>query len=79
MAKVGDRVLVRLRGGDPSLGLGPVSSTNVSGVVTIAPGKTMAVPGEIVEDRGDNWLIQLDVSFDGLNTIVVPKSAQRAS
>ena len=69
MMKVGDRVTVVMRGA-PRTGtsLGP-------GTITIAPGKSISVGGRIEEDRGAHWLVVLDTSFDGKNTLLISKKA----
>ncbi len=64
MASVGDRVTVT------------ISDAILSGTIDIARGSSMSVPGKIIQDLGTNWLIQLDISVDGKNQIVVPKTAQ---
>lgn len=69
MPKVGDNVQVTLRGGASS-------STNLGGAISIGPGASMSVPGRIVADRGDSWLIELNINVGGKNRILVPKSVQ---
>ncbi|MSQ15774.1 MAG: hypothetical protein EXR50_07930 [Dehalococcoidia bacterium] len=80
MAKVGDSVEVTIRGGvdHDRWGVGPANSTtDVGGVVTIGVGQTMTIPGKIVEDLGDRWVIELSINFSGMNRITAPKTAQR--
>ncbi|GEM_PF-4627096 len=80
MAKVGDTVQVTIHGGDKNdkWGFGSTNSTTiVGGAVSIGKGQTMTIPGKIIEDRGDSWVIQLSVSISGKNIIAVPKSSQR--
>ena len=69
MPSVGDHVTVRIRGAlGTGTSLGP-------GSVTIGPGASMTVPGTIVEDRGDHWVVELSISLRGRNRILVSKSA----
>jgi hypothetical protein len=70
MAAVGDKVTVTI-GGEGTGG------TVVSDSITVASGKSLAVRGKIIEDRGDSWLIELDLSVDGKNRLLLSKSAQR--
>ena len=63
MAHVGDRIKVHIR------------NTVLAGTASI--GNTpMSVSGEIVEDLGHSWLVQLEISVDGKNQMVVPKGAE---
>jgi len=40
----------------------------------------MTVPGKIVGDLGDSWLIELSITVGGINQrMVVPKAYQKAS
>ena len=64
-AKVGDRI--KLRMGNISL---------AEGRVKVRPGSRMTVPAKIARDKGDNWVVQLDIDVDGLSYMVIPKSAQ---
>ncbi len=80
MAKVGDSVEVTIRGGvgDDRWGVGPTNSTtDIGGRVMVGSGQTMTIPGEIVEDLGDRWVIELRINISGMNRITVPKTAQR--
>ena len=64
MAKVGDQVKVR------------ISGATLEGTLHIGRGEAVSVSGEIVEDLGDSWLIQLAISVGDKNRMVVPKSAE---
>lgn len=75
MPKIGDKVTVQIRGDSKS---GTAVMSGSTGF-NIEPGAQMEVPGEIVEDHGDYWLIQLSLSVSGRNRILVPKSAHRAA
>ena len=68
-AKVGDNVSVHLRGG-------MTSGTALGSGVHLNPGTEMVVGGRIVEDLGNHWAIELSISVDGKNRIVIPKSAR---
>lgn len=70
MPRVGDTVQVTISGGSGS-------STNLGGAIRIGPGASMTVPGTIVADQGDSWVIELSISVGGKNRIVLPKSAQK--
>lgn len=70
MPKIGDTVQVTIRGGESS-------STNVGGAITIGPRASMTVPGRIVADLGDSWVIELSISVGGKNQVVIPKGAQQ--
>ena len=70
MARVGNRVKVRIGGGD--------SGTSLGGVIKIGKGASMLTPGKIVEDLGDSWLVELSISLGGKNRIVVLKEAEIA-
>lgn len=59
MIKVGDKVTVQF-----------TQPTNLGG--TAIPPTT--VTGKIVSESGDQWLVELTLSFDGKNRILVPKS-----
>ena len=50
------------------------TGSNVAGTLG-ATSDAMQVTGTIVEDRGENWLVELTVSKAGKNRILVPKSA----
>ena len=63
-ARLGDRIKVRM------------SDINLAGAATIRRGRHMTVPAKIVHDRGDSWVIQLDIDVDGLDHMVVPKAAE---
>lgn len=64
MAKVGDKVKVTIR------------NTILGGSTAIGPDAPMSVNGTIVEDYGDSWLIELAISVNGKNRILVSKAAQ---
>ena len=63
-ARLGDRIRVRM------------SDVNLAGAATIRRGRHMTVPAKIVHDRGDNWVVQLDIDVDGLDHMVIPKTAE---
>lgn len=67
MPKVGDHVRVSIKG-----------NTILSGTATsiaLGEGASIDVPGEIIEDRGNHWLIKLNISFGGKDRLLVPKDA----
>lgn len=63
MAKIGDRVQVTIQG--PAM---------LSGTATLKSGQ-IAVSGTIVADESDQWIVKLDISFDGRNLVRLLKSA----
>lgn len=65
MARVGDRVKVKIGGG-----------TNLAGTLDIREGSSMSVSGEIIEDLGHSWLVRLSISVEDKNLIVIPKHAE---
>ena len=69
MTQVGDQVTVKITGA-PGTGtsLGP-------GAIKIGPGANMTVPGTIIEDRGDYWVVELKLSIRGKNRILVAKTS----
>lgn len=67
MAKIGDRVKVR------------ISGATLEGTLHVQQGTAVSVNGEIVEDLGDNWLVQLAISVGDKNRMVVPKGAEVVS
>ena len=64
MPKVGDRITVTISG--PSI---------LRGTLTIGQGSSVGVAATIVEDLGNSWLIQLDISVAGKNRMIILKSA----
>ncbi len=64
MPKVGDRVTVKIRG-----------QATVSGTLSIGEGASISVPGTIVEDRGEYWVVELNMSIEGKNRMLVLKTA----
>jgi hypothetical protein len=63
--KIGDNVQVTISGQTLS---GPGG-----GMISIGQGGSMSVPGIIVQDLGDRWLVRLSISIGGANTIQVAK------
>ena len=51
-------------------------SSNLSSALEVKTG-SLQVNGFIIEDRGENWLVELELSWQGKNRILVPKSAFR--
>ena len=73
MPKIGDKVNVQIRGDSRA---GTAVSSGSKGF-NIDPGAEIQVPGRIVDDYGDSWLIELSVSVSGKNRLLVLKSAYR--
>lgn len=67
-AKIGDRITLTIKG-----------PTTLAGTLDIGAGAAMTAPGKIVADRGESWLVQLDITVSGQNLILVPKAAIEAS
>ena len=63
--KVGDNVQVTLSGQTLS---GPGG-----GMISIGQGGSMSVPGVIIEDLGQSWLVKLSISVGGADTIQIRK------
>lgn len=68
MPTVGDTIQVKIKGGDTGVALGKDGAS-----ISIGSGASMSVPGEIIQDLGDRWLVKLSISLSGANTIEVPK------
>ena len=64
MARVGDRVTVK------------ISDAILAEAVQIRKGASMSVSGKIIEDLGHSWLVQLEISIEGKNQMVIPKGAE---
>ncbi len=77
MAKIGDKVTVTIEGA-PGTGTGLGMRGN-STSVSVPPGETMDLRGEIVEDHGEHWLVQLAISIGGKNTMLVSKDSRTIS
>lgn len=71
MPKLGDQVTVQVRGA-------PESGTSLGNAIKVGPGASMNIPGKIVEDHGDYWVVELSISIGNRNRISVPKSAEGA-
>ncbi len=65
MANIGDRVKVSFHRG-----------AVLSGTASIIGEAPLAVWGKIKEDLGHSWLVQLEISVEGKNLIVLPKEAE---
>ena len=65
MASVGDRVKVSFHRG-----------AVLSGTASIIGDAPLAVWGRISEDLGHSWVVQLEISVEGKNLIVIPKEAE---
>lgn len=65
MAKVGDRVKVN------------INDVVLSG--TAIKGNPLSVWGRIIEDLEHSWLVELELSVEGKNRLVVPKDAEIAT
>lgn len=63
MPNVGDHVQVTING--------PAA---LSGTAALGAGK-ITISGTIVGDEANDWIVKLDVSFDGRNLVRVPKSS----
>jgi len=70
MPKLGDNITIEIKGA-------PDGGTALSGAVKIGPGASMRSSGKILEDHGDYWLVELTISVQGKNRILVPKSTGR--
>lgn len=68
MLKIGDSVQVQIGGGQQGLTLEGGQTS-----IGIGSGASMSVPGRIIQDLGDRWLVQLSISLGGQNTIAIPK------
>lgn len=66
MTKIGDQIKVNIKGG-----------TSIEGTIKVPKGESMSVLGTIVEDQGEYWLIELDLSVKGKNRLLVAKDARR--
>ena len=62
MPKVGDRVQVKIEG--------PAA---LPGTATLEEGH-ITVSGTVVEEKDNEWIVRLDVSFEGRNLVRVRKS-----
>lgn len=63
--KVGDNIQVTISGQTLS---GPGG-----GMISIGQGGSMSVPGLIIQDLGDSWLVRLSISIGGADTVEVAK------
>ena len=61
---VGDRVKVQF------------TNINLAGRVKVSRGSKLTIPGKILRDQGDSWVIKLDIDVDGLDSIALYKTAQ---
>ena len=64
MVSVGDSITVT------------ISDANLGGMIRVQKGASMSVPGQIVKDLGDSWMVRLSISVGGKNEIVIPKTAE---
>ena len=69
MAKIGDTIQVRIGGGEK--GMKVQGNNGVS--IGMGPGASMSVPGVIVQDLGNRWLVKLSMSLGSANVVEVPK------
>ncbi len=76
MAKIGDAVTINILGA-PGTGTALGYNTGRTSI-TVAPGEKMALQGEIIRDEGGHWVVKLNVSIGGTNTISVSKEAEEA-
>ena len=76
MAKIGDSVTLKIKGA-PGTGTA-LGSGKVLTSVSVPPGEIMDLRGKIIEDRGENWLVQLAISIGGKDTVLVSKKATAA-
>ncbi|MEB2774987.1 hypothetical protein SYJ56_06700 [Algoriphagus sp. D3-2-R+10] len=67
--KVGDQIQVEIAGGTQGVTLGDPGRSSMS----IGPGASMSVPGEIIGDMGQYWQVRLSMSIDGRNIVNVSK------
>ena len=74
MAKVGDKVTLKVKGAP---GTGTSLGLN-NGGIKVSPGNSLTLNGKIVEDQGENWVVELNVSFGSKNTVLVSKQATAA-
>ena len=65
MAKIGDQVRVTIQG-----------PAELSGTATLNRGQ-ITVSGIIIGESGEEWIVELDASFDGRNRLRIRKSAVR--
>ena len=73
MPKIGDKVTVEIQGDSAS----GTAVTSGSTGIKVEPGAEFRVPGRIVEDHGEFWLVELSISVSGRNRVLLPKSAYR--
>tara|TARA_B100000315_G_C14265232_1_gene446100 strand:+ start:373 stop:603 length:231 start_codon:yes stop_codon:yes gene_type:complete len=71
MAKIGDAVTLKIKGA-PGTGTALGSGRGLTSV-SVPPGESMPLKGKIIEDQGENWLVELRISIGGKNTILVSK------
>lgn len=66
---VGDIIQIQVSGGEAGVTLGNPGGASMS----IGPGASMSVSGEIIADLGLEWEVRLSMSIDGNNVIRVSK------
>ncbi len=64
MPNVGDTIQIEVSGGTVS---------GAGGGVYIGGGASMSIPGLIVEDRGETWLVRLSIGSSDENLIEIAK------
>lgn len=69
MARIGDRVRVKI--GGPNVLAGTATA---SGTARISQDEVVTRTGIIVEDLGDHWLVEFDEALFGAKRMVIPKS-----
>ena len=74
MPQIGDSVTVIIQG---AAGSGTALSGGSSSGIKIGPGAQMRIPGKIVEDQGEHWVVELSMSLEGKNRVLIRKDAQR--
>jgi len=69
LINVGDTIQVEIRGSDSGVNMGDGGAS-----ISIGAGASMSVPGTIIKDLGNRWLVRLSMSVGNADTIEVPKS-----
>jgi len=67
--KVGDQIQVQISGGAQGVTLGDPNNASMS----LGPGASMSIVGEIVGDLGSHWQVRLNMSIGGQNIVNVSK------
>jgi hypothetical protein len=66
--EIGDTITVHVTGGR--------TGRSLDSKFQVSPGGKIDLPGRIIEDLGDRWVVELGVSIGGKNRIIVGKSSE---